>query len=418
MKKTIIPLGPFHPLLEEAEFFKLYVEGETVVDIDFYTGYMHRGIEKLSASKTWDQTTFVTERICGICSTSHPIANVQAIEDLCGCEVPERAKYIRTIICELERIHSHLLWVGLAGHFIGYDTVFMWAWKYREPVLDICEKLTRNRNHYAMMKPGGIRRDLNNDDFPWVHKEMDKIIKSTEMLTGAVLDDPVLHARTKGIGVLTREDAISYGTLGPTVRASGISDDIRTDDPYAAYDRVDWKVITWESGDVFAKAAVRLLETIESARIIKQCMDDMPDGPIDANIKSVPAGEGIGHAEAPRGEVFHYVRGDGGNSPVRHKIRAPSFMNIPSFKATCIGHQIADVALITAAVDPCYCCTERMAVIDQVTNDVVMSGQELVDLSRNKTEKLKKDFGTSSPVEETMKKLFLESNIKIRDGIR
>ena len=409
MKRTIIPLGPFHPLLEEAEFFELYVEGEKVVDADIRIGYMHRGIEKLSTQKTWDQVTFLVERICGICSTSHPMAFVQAVEDLAEIKVPERAEYIRTIVCELERIHSHLLWVGLAGHFIGYDTLFMWAWKYREPVLDICEKLTGNRNHYAMMKPGGVRRDFNKEDFPWIHKEMDKIVGKTEMLIGAVLDDPVLHARTKGIGVLTKEDAIGYATVGPTVRASGIPDDIRTDDPYAAYDKVDWKVITWETGDVFAKAAVRLLELIESIKIVKQCLDDMPEGPIDANIKYIPAGEGIGHAEAPRGEVYHYVRGDGGNSPIRHKIRAPSYMNIPSFKATCIGHDIADVALITAAVDPCYCCTERMAVLERGTSKVLMTGTELSELSRKKTEKLRKEYGTQSLVEETVKKFLKKS---------
>ena len=408
MKRTIVPLGPFHPLLEEAEFFTLYVEGETVVDVDVRVGYMHRGIEKLSTQKTWDQVPFLVERICGICSTSHPMAYVLAVEDLGGFAVPERADYIRTIICELERVHSHLLWVGLAGHFIGYDTVFMWAWKYREPILDICEKLTGNRNHYAMMKPGGVRRDLDPADFPWVHRELDKITASTEMLTGAVLDDPVLHARTKGIGVLSKKDAVAYGTLGPTVRASGIPDDIRADDPYAAYDRVDWKVITWEGGDVFAKAAVRLLEIIESVKIIKQCMDAMPEGPIDAHIKAVPAGEGIGHAEAPRGEVFHYVRGDGGNSPIRHKIRAPSYMNIPSFKATCVGHTIADVALITAAVDPCYCCTERMAVIERGTNNLVMSGRELETISRAATLKIKKDSGPT-PVELTAAKLLAGS---------
>ncbi|MFC1650434.1 nickel-dependent hydrogenase large subunit [Candidatus Latescibacterota bacterium] len=381
-----------------------------LVDVDINIGYMHRGIEKLSQQKTWDQVPFLVERICGICSTSHPMAYVLGVEDLCGVEAPLRAQYIRTIICELERIHSHLLWVGLAGHFIGYDTVFMWAWKYREPVLDICEKLTGNRNHYAMMKPGGVRRDLDSSDFEWIDKELDKIIKSTEMLTGAVLDDPVLHARTKGIGVLTKEDAIAYGTLGPTVRASGIPDDIRTDDPYDAYDKTDWNVITWESGDVFGKAAVRLLELIESIKIVKQCMKDIPDGPIDAGIRSVPAGEGIGHAEAPRGEVYHYVRGDGGNSPIRHKIRAPSYMNIPSFKATCIGHQIADVALVTAAVDPCYCCTERMAVLDKDTDNIVMSGQELVEISRKKTEQFKNDKDEISPVEQIAQKLMADLN--------
>jgi membrane-bound hydrogenase subunit alpha len=400
MKRTIIPLGPFHPLLEEAEFFTLHVEGETVVDVDVRVGYMHRGIEKLSTIKTWDQVPFLVERICGICSTSHPMAYVLAVEDVEGVQVPDRAQYIRTIICELERIHSHLLWVGLAGHFIGYETLFMWAWKYREPILDICEKLTGNRNHYAMMKPGGVRRDLDSEQFPWIRDVLDSVIEKTNMLIGAVLDDPVLHARTKGVGVLTREDAIAYGTLGPTVRASGVPDDIRRDDPYDVYNRVDWNVCTWDSGDVFGKAAVRLLEMIESAKIINQCMNDIPDGPIDANIRNVPPGEGIGHAEAPRGEVFHYVKSDGGNVPVRHKIRAPSYMNIPSFKATCIGQQIADVALITAAVDPCYCCTERMVVIDHGSGDMVMSGHELEERSRQATERAKQDTGCSSPIEE------------------
>jgi len=410
MKRTIIPLGPFHPLLEEAEFYTLHVEGERVVDVDIRIGYMHRGIEKLSTQKTWDQVPFLVERICGICSTSHPMAYVNAVEDLCGIRAPERAQYIRTIVCELERIHSHLLWVGLAGHFIGYDTVFMWAWKYREPILDICEKLTGNRNHYAMMKPGGVRRDFNPDDFPWVQKEMDKVITATEMFTGAVLDDPVLHARTKGVGILKREDAIAYGTVGPTVRASGIPDDIRADDPYDAYDRVDWKVITWDSCDVFGKAAVRLLELIESVNIVKQCLNDMPEGPIDAKIRAVPAGEGIGHAEAPRGEVFHYVRGDGGNSPIRHKIRAPSYVNIPSFKATCVGETISDVALISAAVDPCYCCTERMAVLDR-GNGITMTGKDLVELSRQATKRLKEDYGAETPVEKTIRKLMTKEMV-------
>ncbi len=416
MKKTIIPLGPFHPLLEEAEFFKLYVDGETVVDADLRVGYMHRGIEKLSTEKTWDQVPFLVERICGICSTSHPMAYVLAVEDLGGFKVPERADYIRTIICELERIHSHLLWVGLAGHFIGYDTVFMWAWKYREPILDICEKLTGNRNHYAMLKPGGVRRDLDKSDFPWVHRALDKIKGETEMLIGAVLDDPVLHARTKGVGILTREAAIEYGTVGPTVRASGIPDDIRTDDPYAAYDRLDWKVITWPSGDVFAKAAVRLLELLESIKMVKQCMDEIPDGPIDAKIEAIPAGEGIGHAEAPRGEVFHYVKGDGGNAPIRHKIRAPSFMNIPSYKATVIGQTIADAALITASVDPCYCCTERMAVLEPEGSRIIMTGREMVALSREKTRQLEHEFGVPAGVEEMLRNNIPE--LKYRPGER
>ena len=147
----IIPIGPYHPLQEEPEFFQLHVEGERVIDLDINIGYNHRGIEKLAESKSWDQVIFLVERICGICSTSHPMASVNAMEDLGNIEVPERALYIRSIICELERIHSHLLWIGLAGQFLGYNTVWMWAWRYREPVLDIFERVTGNRQSYAMM---------------------------------------------------------------------------------------------------------------------------------------------------------------------------------------------------------------------------------------------------------------------------
>jgi len=150
--KTVINIGPFHPLQEEAEFFQLYVEGETVVDIDVRISYNHRGIEKLDESKTFDQVTFVIERVCGICSASHPLAYVQAVEEIAHVDVPERALYLRTIVNELERLHSHMLWVGLAGHFLGYNTVFMWAWKYREPVMDALEIATGSRVHYANCK--------------------------------------------------------------------------------------------------------------------------------------------------------------------------------------------------------------------------------------------------------------------------
>ena len=391
-KESIIPIGPFHPLQEEPEFFTLKVEGEKVVDIEARIGYNHRGIEKLAEGKTYEQMVFLVERICGICSTSHPYANVLAGEDISGIRVPERAKFIRTIIAELERIHSHLLWVGLAGHFIGYNTVFMWAWRYREPVLDMFERISGNRNHYAMFKIGGVRRDIKKEDVPDLLKTLSEVESFSKMLTDAVLDDPVLHARLKGVGVLTKEDAIAMSVVGPTARPSGYDIDVRRDHPYGAYDKVDWKVIVMESGDVFAKAAVRLLETLESVKIIRQCLKKLPAGPIDVEVRDIGKGEGIGAHEAPRGEVFHYIRSNGGNFPERVKIRAPSFMNVPSFKKTVIGESIADAALILAAVDPCYCCTERMAAVDCETGKDVYSSQDLIKMSQGKTEEIRKNI--------------------------
>jgi NADH-quinone oxidoreductase subunit D len=388
--KVVIPIGPYHPLQEEPEFFRLYVEGEKVVDIDIVIGYMHRGIEELSEHKHFDQVTFLVERICGICSNSHPFAYVNAVEDLAQIQVPERALYIRTVIAELERIHSHLLWLGLAGHFIGYNTVWMWAWRYREPVLDCFEMISGNRNHYAMMKIGGVRRDIEDAHISFLKKTLDELSKATDMFRGAVMDDPVIKARLKGIGILTKQQAIDWCVEGPTARASGINIDVRRDDPYGAYDRVSWNVIVEKDGDVFAKTVVRILELYESISIIRQCLDKMPKGEIDANIKDIPPGEGIGRVEAPRGECFHYIRSDGTNRPVRHKIRAPSYMNVASNKVAAVGGTISDAAITLAAVDPCYCCTERLIVLDKTTDKKIMNGWNLIKLSQEKTEKLRK----------------------------
>jgi Ni,Fe-hydrogenase III large subunit/Ni,Fe-hydrogenase III component G len=394
LSKPIVAVGPFHPLQEEMEFFQLTVDGEIVTDIDMRISYNHRGIEKISESLQFDQVPFLVSRVCGICSASHPLAYVNAVEEIAGVTVPERAQYIRVIINELERIHSHILWAGLAGHFIGYDTVFMWAWKYREPVLDLLEEITGNRNNYGNVKVGGCREDVPDELKPKILKEMDKLEKKMDMLIKAIIDDPVLHARLKGVGVLSKSDAIKYATAGPTARASGVAIDVRRDDPYAAYADLDWNVISLPEGDVFAKVVVRLREVLEAIKIIRQAVKKLPGGPITTEVREIPPGEGCGHAEAPRGETFHYVRSDGGNRPVRHKVRAPSFVNVPSFKASCIGEHIADVTITLAAVDPCYSCTERLAVIDS-HNNVVQDYNALLRLSRERTAHIKKDFGLS-----------------------
>ncbi|NLI98938.1 NADH:ubiquinone oxidoreductase [bacterium] len=379
-----MPIGPFHPLQEEAEFFKLKVEGEKVVGLDIQLGYMHRGHEKLCEGKTYDMIPFVVERICGICSSSHPFAYVQAVEDAADIDIPLRAKYIRSIIGELERLHSHLLWVGLAGHFLGYNTVWMWAWKYREPVLEMFEMITGNRNHYGIFKPGGVRRDIEPGMIPLLLGVLEQAEKKITMLTKAVLDDPVLHKRLEGVGVLTKEQALAYSVVGPTARASGIAIDVRKDDPHAAYDLVDWKEIVCEEGDVFAKAKVRLLECFESIKIIRQCLKNLPPGEIDIRMEFAPDGEGVGRYEAPRGEVFHYVKGNGSIYPQRHKIRAPSYMNIKSNEVAVLGDTVADAAITLAAVDPCYCCTERIAAFN-TKGDLLYTWNDLVRLSCEKT---------------------------------
>ncbi len=390
MSRNVIPVGPYHPLLEEAEYFTLTVDGETVVDIDLDIGWMHRGHELISESKTFTQSIYLVERICGICSTSHPLACVHAVEDVNNIEIPERAAYIRTLVGELERIHSHLLWLGLAGHFIGYDTLWMWSWKYREPVLQMMELISGNRNHYGMMRVGGVAKDVEPDNISELHKHLDEIDKKMEMIAKAAKDDPVLKSRLKGVGVLSKEDAIAFCAVGPTARASGVKTDVRKDEPNDAYGLVDFEEIVAENGDVYDKLVVRLLETLESTKICRQCIDyfKKSSGSIFNDVKEVGIGEGIGRYEAPRGEVFHYVRTDGTNRPIRHKVRAPSYVNIPTFEASCRGIPVADALITLAAVDPCYCCTERaLRIIDHEQN---RTHSDLLKLSRQKTARIRR----------------------------
>ena len=286
-----------------------------------------------------------------------------------------------------------MLWLGLAGHFIGYNTVWMWAWKYREPVLDMFEMITGNRNNYAMLKIGGVRRDIKDEDVPVLKKTLDDLMPALDLFRGAVNDDPVIKSRLKIAGTLTKQQAIDWCVLGPTARASGVNIDIRRDEPYGVCDRINWNVIMEKDGDVFAKTIVRILEMYESVSMIRQCLDKLPKGPIDANVKDIPVGEGIGRVEAPRGECFHYIKSDGTNRPVRHKIRAPSFMNVASDKVAAVGGTISDATITLAAVDPCYCCTERVAVINKKDDKKIMNGWDLVKLSQEKTEKIKQESG-------------------------
>lgn len=391
--RSVIPIGPFHPLQDEPENFLLTVEGETVVDIDVNIGYIHKGIELLAQQKTYDQIVFLVERICGICSITHTVCFCHAVEDILQIDIPERAKYIRTILGEIERIHSHLLWAGLAGHFIGYNTVFMWAWKYREPILDMMELLTGNRQSCGMLKVGGVRRDLDDGNFPALRKTLDELEPKIKMLAEAVQDDPVLKARLGGVGILKKKDAIDYCVVGPTARASGVDIDVRRDEPYAAYPYLDWSVVTLNSGDVYAKFLVRVLEVLESIKILRQAIDLIPKGDFLLKVKEVPPGEGIGRYEAPRGEDIHYVRSNGTNYPERVKVRAPSYINIPSFHASCIGQQVADVAITLAAVDPCYSCTERMMSAKSASGGRLFSQDDLLNLSRRKTQEIAADLG-------------------------
>lgn len=365
MKKvTTIPMGPQHPALIEPEYLKVSVDGETIVDVEINLGYIHRGIEGLMQKKNYVQDVYVAERVCGICSGSHTVGYSQAVENLIELEVPARARYIRTIILELERLHSHLLWAGVAGYEIGIDTIFMSAWKDREYIMDLLEAISGNRVNYGMSTIGGVRRDVSNEIAPKIKKVMDVIEKRADYYAQVFLSDKVILARTKGIGRFGHADAEKFSAVGPVARACGIEYDIRKDE-YAAYGDVEWEPVTVRGGDVQAKAIVRLGELKVSASIIKQCISKMPAGDIKAKAPvTIPENEAVSRVEAPRGELFYYARSNGSDTPERVRIRTPTYSNILTLKPALIGQQLADLPIIVAAIDPCFACTDRVALVD------------------------------------------------------
>ena len=357
-----IQIGPQHLALAEPERFKVHTEGEKVVGVEVAVGYNHRGIEKLAERKTYEQDILLVERICGICSMSHPVAFVQAVEDIAGVEAPERANYTRMIIAEMERIHSHMLWAGIAAEIIGIETLFMYIWKDREFVLDQLEIITGNRNHYAWNTVGGCRKDITAKHIPGLLTAAEVVERRTEYYIDAFLRNRTIKARLVGTGILTKEEAKTLCTVGPTARASAYAVDVRKDDPHLAYDKVEFEEIVLDEGDNMARAKVRLLEVLESVKIIKQAanaLKNLPEGDIAVPVPEIPPGESVGRYEAPRGEVFHYVKSNGTFYPERVKVRAPTYANIQAVPAMLMGDTLGDVPLTLASIDPCFCCTDR-----------------------------------------------------------
>lgn len=355
-----IPIGPYHPALEEPVHAKLIVEGERIKDAEVFIGYNHRGIEKLAQERNFIQTITLVERVCGICSHSHAWTYCRCIEQIAGMEVPKRAEYIRDVIEELERIHSHLLWLGVACHIVGHDSMFMQLWDDREETMDVLENLTGNRVNYAMNIIGGVRRDFSEEQIAMALKAMDNLEEKMKKIAVFLTTDKTIAMRTKGVGVLTKEDAIRIGAEGPHARASGVPMDVRKDAPYSSYEDFDFKVCTCDSGDVYARVVVRVEEIFESISIIRQALTKLPEGPINLGnkIPKVPAGEMVLRHEAPRGHLVYKVVTDGGLTNKRVSIHVPTFRNAPTIPTMLKGNTVADAGLIVASIDPCFSCMD------------------------------------------------------------
>jgi NADH-quinone oxidoreductase subunit D len=359
-RQVKIIIGPQHPALLEPEKFSVTVDGETVTRVEPRIGYVHRGIEKTTESRTYLQDIYLVERVCGICNPAHAYGFVGAVEKILKPSVPERAKYLRIIAMELNRLHSHLLTLGHAGLEIGYETVFQYFWRDREPIMDLIELTSGNRVYGSLITIGGVRRDITNEQIPKIKSVLADLRGKLPFYRKIYLEEPTLRLRMKDVGTLSREDALKLSVVGPVARGSGVDMDVRKDQPYEAYKDIPFKEIVYTDGDVWARMNVRMDEVEESINIIEYAVDHLPAGPIKVDVaRSIPAGEAVCSLEAPRGELFYYVRSNGTDMPERVKIRTPTFANIPSFLKTAIGESIADVPSNFVSLDPCFSCTDR-----------------------------------------------------------
>jgi len=358
MARTIIPFGPQHPVLPEPIHLDLVVEDEKVIEARPSIGFVHRGLEKLVEKKDFSAFVYVAERICGICSFIHGQTYCQGIEAIMDIPVPPRAQYLRTVWGELSRVHSHLLWLGLMADGMGFESLFMHSWRVRERVLNIIEATTGGRVIFGAGKIGGVRRDIVGDAIKDTMAALDIIERETREITQVFIGDNSVKKRLRGVGVLSRQEALDLGCVGPVLRASGVSQDMRQQG-YAAYPQLDMQVITRTEGDSYARCAVRCDELFQSLGLIRQALVEMPAGEIEVKVTGFPNGEVIMRTEQPRGEVVYCIKANGTKNLQRFRVRTPTFANLPAMLKLLQGCDLADVPVLVLTIDPCISCTER-----------------------------------------------------------
>lgn len=364
-----IPVGPQHPALHEPLLLKVYVEGEEIVNAEVITGYNHRGIEKLCEKKSFYQNIFLVGRVCGICNTVHADCYVRAIEEILGIEPSDRARFLRTLAQELERIHSHMLINAVIAELIGYDTLFMLIMRDRELVMKAKEILTGARVLADYIMVGGVRRDIDETKKSKILDLLEKIRSRVKYYIKVFEDDVTINKRLVDVGVIKPRDIVLHSLLGPVARGSGIEIDVRKSDKYDAYDEVPFNIVVRKEMDSWARMMVRWEEVLVSIEISRYILEHLPQDsravPDERRLpRRFPPGEAFTRVEAPRGELTYYVKSDGRPNPYRVKIRTPSFNNIINSRFVYLNHSIADLPVILASLDPCISCMERATIID------------------------------------------------------
>jgi hypothetical protein len=391
-----VPLGPLHITADEPGHFRLFCDGDTIIDADYRLFYQHRGMEKLAENRmNYDQMGYLAERVCGICGYAHAIACIESAEKAINLEVPARAQAIRIICSEIERLHSHLLNIGLACEVTGNVNAFMHIFRIREYSMKLAELVTGGRKTYGNVVMGGLRRDMTGEEI----KESLKILKIIETqadeVWDAVMDDQRQMKRWKGVGILDKQVARDFSTVGPNMRGSGIKRDTRYDHPYDFFKQIEFDVAVADGCDVFSREMVRYLELKTSVSIIRQCFELMPQTQIivDPKFHVKPENYALAYVEAPRGENVHWIMQGSAQKVYRWRCRAATYNNWPSLRFQFRGNTIADAALIVCSLDPCYSCTERVTVVDvNSRKSKILTNKDLKNFSRTQKNSPIKDL--------------------------
>lgn len=386
---TEVPMGPLHITSDEPGHFRLFVEGEEIIDADYRLFYVHRGMEKVAESRlNYDAVTFLADRICGICGNAHSVAYAEAVEHAQGIEVPVRGQYIRAILLEVERLHSHLLNLGLVCHYCGFDTGFQHFFRVREKTMDLAVLLTGARKTYGLNLIGGVRRDILDAQKMATIKYVREIRNEVEALVDMLVSTANFESRTAGVGRLDPAVARDYSPVGPCVRGSGIARDVRFDHPFDGYKYLSgMKARSHDGCDVQSRTLVRVEEFMDSLTMIEQLLDGAPTGPVlTEDWQYTPHKFALGYTEAPRGEDMHWAQVGDNQKCYRWRAKAATYSNWPILRYMFRGNTVADAAIIVGSMDPCYSCTDRVTVVDvKKKTETVLTKDQLEGYCRRRT---------------------------------
>ncbi len=356
-ESLVLNIGPAHPSTHGVFRMRATLDGEVIVELESIFGYLHRGIEKLAEERTYTQFIPLTDRLDYLAAMSNNLAYCMAVEKLAGIPVPERAEYIRVILAELQRIASHLIAVGAFLNDSGaFMTPILYMLREREKIIDLFEMVSGQRLTYNYMRFGGLSQDVPEEFLPALRKFVDQMPGYIDEYDQLLVENEILLARSKGVGILPKEMAVNISATGPVLRASGVNWDLRKADPYSVYPRFEFDIPTGTAGDCYDRYRVRVQEMRQSVRIIKQAMGQLPSGPVRSKVPQLvrpPVGEAYAHIEVPKGELGFYLVSDNSIAPYRCHIRGPSFLNLTALRDMIVGWKIADAIIIFGSIDIC-----------------------------------------------------------------